>query len=59
MINENHNIYKINIIIDYQNESLSNLFDNCRCIESINFKKFYRNNITNMSYMFCGCSSLK
>ena len=58
-IKKNHNIAKINIIIDYQNESLSNLFDNCRCIESINFKKFYRNNITNMSYMFNVCISLK
>ena len=31
----------------------------CECIESINFKKFYRNNITDMSCMFRGCSSLK
>jgi len=31
----------------------------CECIESIKFKKFSRNNITNMSYMFFGCSSLK
>ena len=28
-------------------------------IESIKFKKFIRNNVTNMSYMFYGCSSLK
>ena len=35
------------------------LFYNCECIESIKFKKFYRNNVTNMSGMFCGCSSLK
>ena len=58
-INENHNISKINIIIDYQVESFSKLFENCRCIESINFKKFYRNNITDMSGMFHKCSSLK
>ena len=58
-INENHNISKINIIIDYQVESFSKLFEDCRCIESINFKKFYRNNITDMSGMFYECSSLK
>ena len=28
-------------------------------MEYINFKKFYRNNITDMSWMFYGCSSLK
>ena len=28
-------------------------------IESIHFKKFYRNNIANMSWMLNGCSSLK
>ena len=28
-------------------------------IESINFKKFYRNNIINMGSMFYECSSLK
>ena len=40
-------------------KSLTNLFLDCDCIESINFKKFYGNNITNMSCMFCICSSLK
>ena len=30
-----------------------------RCIKSIEFKKFYRNNVTDMSRMFFGCSSLK
>ena len=35
------------------------LFWDCKCIESINFKKFYRNNITNMECIFAGCSSLK
>ena len=58
-LNKNDKISKINIIIDYQVESFNKLFDDCKCIESICFKKFYRNNITNMSYMFCECSSLK
>ena len=58
-INENHNASKINIIINYQVESFSGLFEYCKCIESIYFKKFYRNNITNMYCMFADCSSLK
>ena len=58
-IDEDDNIKNINIIIDYQIKSFKKLFNNCNCIESIYFKKFYRNNITNMSYMFYECSSLK
>ena len=53
------NVSKISIIIDYQIKSFSKLFYYCECIESIKFKKFYRNNVTNMSWMFRGCSSLK
>ena len=53
------NVSKISIIIDYQIKSFSRLFYNCRCIESIEFKKFCRNNITTMRSMFEGCSSLK
>ena len=58
-INEDDNVSKIYIIIDYQIISFEELFCDCNLIESINFKKFYRNNITNMTYMFYGCSSLK
>ena len=58
-INIEDEIKIIKIIIDYQVKSFENLFYNCDCIESIYFKKFYRNNITNMSCMFFGCSSLK
>ena len=39
-------VTKIKIIIDYQVKSFKKLFFNCYRIESINFKKFYRNNIT-------------
>ena len=53
------NVSKISIIIDYQIKSFSELFAYCECIESIEFKKFYRNNITDMRSMFSGCSSLK
>ena len=58
-LNENDKVSKINIIIDYQVESFYELFYYCEYIESICFKKFYRNNITNMCSMFEGCSSLK
>ena len=58
-IDEQDKVTKIKIIIDYQVKSFKELFYWCKCIESINFKKFYRNNITDMSEMFEGCSSLK
>ena len=47
-------VTKIRIIIDYQVNSLKGLFSECECIESINFKKFGRGNIVDMSYMFFG-----
>ena len=58
-ITKEDKISKINIIIDYQIDSFKCLFFKCKCIESIYFKKFYRNNITNMCNMFYGCTSLK
>ena len=58
-IKKKDKVTKIKIIIDYQVKSFKKLFYYCECIESINFKKFYRNNITNMSHMFYECSSLK
>ena len=58
-IKENEEIKIIRIIIDYQVESFEKLFLDCECVESLTFKKFYRNNINNMSLMFCGCSSIK
>ena len=58
-LDENDNVSKIKIIIDYQIKSFENLFANCQCIEYISFKKFYRNNETNVIGMFWGCSSLK
>ena len=48
----------IKIIIDYQVNSLYKLFFGCKCIKFINFIKFSRNNIINMSKMFSRCSSL-
>ena len=57
-IKEDEQIEIIKIIINYQIKSFKKLFEHCECIESINFKKFYRNNIIDMSYMFSKCSSL-
>ena len=54
-INYDGEIKMIKIIIDYQIKSFKNLFYYCECIESINFKKFYRNNINDMSHLFEHC----
>ena len=59
ILNKKNNVEKLKIIIDYQIKSFQGLFENCKYIESIYFKKFCRNNITNMGWMFDGCSSLK
>ena len=58
-IEEYDKVNNINIKISFEINSFEHLFEDCKCIESIHFKKFYRNNIDNMSYMFSGCSSLK
>ena len=58
-LNENDKDKTIKIIIDYQIKSFKKLFYNCKCIDSIYFKKFYRNNITDMCLMFHDCFSLK
>ena len=44
-IDEQDKVKKIKIIIDYQVKSFNGLFSFCECIESINFIKFYRNNV--------------
>ena len=58
-IKKDEEIKIIKIIIDYRKLSFKSLFKNCDCIESINFKKFHRNNINSMKGMFNGCFSLK
>ena len=52
-------VKKVKIIIDNEIKSFSKLFEECICIEKINFIKFNRKDITDMSSMFDGCSSLK
>ena len=51
-LNDRDEVSKIKIIIDYQVKSFQDLFKYCKFVESINFKKFIRNNITDMSGMF-------
>ena len=46
-IDEEDKIKKVKIIINYQVKSFKKLFFECECIESINFKIFYKNNKTN------------
>ena len=57
-LKDNEKIKNIKIQIDYQVESFIGLFDDCKCISSITFKKFHRININDMSCMFNGCTSL-
>ena len=58
-LKDNEKVKMIKIIINYQVKSFNGLFNYCECIHSKFFKKFYRNNITDMSNMFSFCSSLK
>ena len=58
-IEEEDKVKKIKIIIDHQVKSIEKLFKDCECIESIKFKKFYRNNFNSMSEMFYNCWELK
>ena len=50
---------KIKIKINSEIKSFSKSFYKCKCIESINFTRCIRKDITNMDSMFYECSSLK
>ena len=58
-ITRNDKVKKIRITIDHQVKSFHKLFKQCKCIELLIFKKFYRNNVIDMSEMFFDCKSLK
>ena len=45
-------VSKIKIVIDHQIKSIYQLFEDCTCIESINFKYFHRVDITDLSLFF-------
>ena len=55
----NEKVNKIRITIDYEIKSFINLFSYCKCIKKINFIKFNRSNIVDMSGMFSDCESLE
>ena len=56
---KNDNVTKIKLIIDEKIKKLSGLFIGCEYIEKINFIKFNRKDIIDMSYIFCKCKYLK
>ena len=62
-VNDNYienkdNITKIKIKIDFEKKSLKGLFKNCDYIQEINFIKFNRKDIIDISEMFYECKSL-
>jgi surface protein len=58
-IAKDDNVKKIKIIINHKIKSLYRFFEDCKCIKKINFIKFNKDDIKNMSYMFYRCSSLE
>ena len=59
IIHKGEKISKIKIVIDKEIKTLSKLFQSIRCITKINFIRFNRKDIFDMSYMFDNCKSLK
>ena len=58
-INEEDKITKIKVKIDYRVDSFWGLFNECNCIESIDFNKYCRRDKSWFEYMFSKCSSIK
>ena len=56
---EEKEVSKIKLVIEPNIVSFNKLFEDCKCIEYIYFKKFTRINIEDMRCMFWQCSSLK
>ena len=57
-INSDDKIEKIKVVIDIEIQSLQGLFKNSACIKEINFTRFRRKNILDMSEMFYDCGFL-
>ena len=57
-ITKEDKIIKIRILLECNIKSLEGLFKDCKCIKAINFLKFKRSDITDMSNMFFGCTNL-
>ena len=58
-ITKTDNIIRIKIILDNKFNNFKGLFKDCKCIKKINFNKFNRNDVIDMSYMFYGCPFLE
>ena len=58
-ITKDDKISKIKIIIDKKISSLVGLFQECICLEKINFVSFENDHITNMANMFYKCDTIK
>ena len=54
----NEKVKKIKVILDYKFKSLSGLFKGCCDVRKIDFIRFDRENISNMSFMFYDCANL-
>ena len=52
---KNIKVKNIKIKIDYQVNSLNNLFEDCESIKLLYFKKFYMKNINDLIFMFIDC----
>ena len=58
-IKENEKVIIIRVLLDYKIKTFYNLFNGCKCIESISFNFFYIDDIISMKNMFYGCTFLK
>ena len=52
-------IYTVKILLDSELDNLSYIFSDCKCLQEVDFSNFNSDKITDMSYMFLNCSSLK
>ena len=58
-LNKGEKVSKIKVLLDYKFNSFSRLFEGCKIIRAINFKKFDQRFIYDMSYMFYKCTYLQ
>jgi len=51
--------YTVYILLDSDINKLNYIFSDCECLQEVDFSCFNSDKITDMSYMFLNCSSLK
>ena len=59
VLNKKDKVSIIEVIMDHHIKTFNRLFYDCKCIKSVNIKKFSRGNIQDMNGLFLECSSLK